>query len=192
MQQSANLTGQCLGHYRLIQRLGQGGFAEVYLAEHIHLKTQIAVKVLLTLLAEEAVETFRREAQTIARLRHPSIVQVHDFGITGNMAYLVMDYAPHGTLRHLHPKGSRLPLVTIVNYVKQVAEALQYAHEQRLIHRDVKPENILLGPRYEVLLSDFGIALIAHRSTSRSTQDVAGTIVYMAPEQNPRASTSGQ
>ncbi|SRR6266571_6458754 len=105
MQQSANLTGQCLGHYRLIQQLGQGGFAEVYLAEHIHLKTQIAVKVLLTHLTEEAVETFRREAQTLARLRHPSIVHVHDFGIAGDTAYLVMDYAPHGTLRHLHPKG---------------------------------------------------------------------------------------
>lgn len=183
MQQSANYTGQCLGHYRLIQRLGQGGFAEVYLGEHIHLKTQIAVKVLLTHLTEEAVETFRREAQTIARLRHPYIVQVHDFGIDGNTAYLVMDYAPHGTLRHHHPKGTRLPLATIVTYVKQVAEALQYAHEQRLIHRDVKPENMLLGTQHEVLLSDFGIALTAHSSTSQSTQNVAGTIVYMAPEQ---------
>lgn len=183
MQPSANLAGQCLGHYRLIQQLGQGGFAEVYLAEHIHLKTQIAVKVLLTHLTKEAVQTFRHEAQLLARLRHPSIVHVHDFGIAGDTAYLVMDYAPHGTLRHLHPKGSRLPLVTLVKYVKQVAEALQYAHEQRLIHRDVKPENMLLGPQHEVLLSDFGIALTAHRSTSRSTQDVAGTIVYMAPEQ---------
>ncbi len=183
MQQSANLAGQCLGHYRLIQRLGQGGFAEVYLGEHIHLKTQVAVKVLLTHLTEEAVETFRHEAQIIARLRHPYIVQVHDFGIAGDTAYLVMDYAPHGTLRHHHPKGSCLPLITVVTYVKQVAEALQYAHEQRLIHRDVKPENMLLGPQHEVLLSDFGIALTAHGSTSRSTHNVAGTIVYMAPEQ---------
>jgi serine/threonine protein kinase len=78
MQPSTNLAGQCLGHYRLIQQLGQGGFAEVYLAEHIHLKTQIAVKVLLTHPTEEAVETFCREAQTIAHLRHSSIVHVHD------------------------------------------------------------------------------------------------------------------
>ena len=183
MYQSSNYVNRRLGNYRLIQRLGRGGFAEVYLGEHIHLKTQVAVKVLLTHLTQEAVETFRSEAQTIARLRHPSIVQVHDFGIEDDTAYLVMDYAPHGTLRQHQPKGTCFPLVTVVSYVKQVAEALQYAHDQRLIHRDVKPENMLLGPRNEVLLSDFGIALIAHNSSSQNTQNIAGTIVYMAPEQ---------
>ena len=129
------------------------------------------------------METFRREAQIIARLRHPSIVQVHDFGIEDDTAYLVMDYAPHGTLRQQQPKGTVFPLATVVSYVKQVAEGLQYAHDQRLIHRDVKPENMLLGPRQEVLLSDFGIALTAHSSISQNTQNVAGTILYMAPEQ---------
>jgi len=183
MHHSSNLVNRRLGNYRLIQRLGRGGFAEVYLGEHIHLKTLVAVKVLLTQLTQETVETFRREAQTIARLRHPSIVQVHDFGIEDDTAYLVMDYAPHGTLRQRQPKGTVFPLVTVVSYVKQVAEGLQYAHEQRLIHRDVKPENMLLGPRQEVLLSDFGIALTAHSSFSQNTQNVAGTIVYMAPEQ---------
>ncbi len=183
MHHSSNLVNRRLGNYRLIQRLGSGGFAEVYLGEHIHLKTLVAVKVLLTQLTQETVETFRREAQTIARLRHPSIVQVHDFGIEDETAYLVMDYAPHGTLRQRQPKGTVFPLVTVVSYVKQVAEGLQYAHDQRLIHRDVKPENMLLGPRQEVLLSDFGIALTAHSSFSQNTQNVAGTIVYMAPEQ---------
>ncbi len=183
MQQSSNRVSQRLGNYHLLQQVGRGGFAEVYLGEHIHLKTQVAVKVLLNHLTQEAVEPFRREAQTIARLRHPSIVQIHDFGIEADTAYLVMDYAPHGTLRQLQPKGNGLPLVTVVTYVKQVAEALQYAHEQRLIHRDVKPENMLLGSRHEVLLSDFGIALAAHSSASQSTQNIAGTIVYMAPEQ---------
>ncbi len=183
MHHSSNLVNRRLGNYRLIQRLGRGGFAEVYLGEHIHLKTLVAVKVLLTQLTQETVETFRREAQTIARLRHPSIVQVHDFGIEDETAYLVMDYAPHGTLRQRQPKGTVFPLVTVVSYVKQVAEGLQYAHDQRLVHRDVKPENMLLGPRQEVLLSDFGIALTAHSSFSQNTQNVAGTIVYMAPEQ---------
>ena len=183
MNQGSNLVNRRLGNYRLIQRLGRGGFAEVYLGEHIHLKTLVAVKVLLTQLTEETVEMFRREAQTIARLRHPSIVQVHDFGIEDDTAYLVMDYAPHGTLRQHQPKGTIFPLVTVVSYVKQVAEGLQYAHDQRLIHRDVKPENMLLGPQQEVLLSDFGIALTAHSSFSQNTQNVAGTIVYMAPEQ---------
>src|SRR5215472_2962016 len=183
MQHSSNLVNRRLGNYRLIQRLGRGGFAEVYLGEHIHLKTLVAVKVLLTQLTQETVETFRREAQTIARLRHPSIVQVHDFGIEDDTAYLVMDYAPHGTLRQRQPKGTVFPLVAVVSYVKQVAEGLQYAHDQRLIHRDVKPENMLLGSRQEVLLSDFGIALTAHSSFSQNTQIVAGTITYMAPEQ---------
>ena len=183
MHQDSNLINRRLGNYFLTQRLGRGGFAEVYLGEHIHLKTQVAIKVLLTQLTQENVETFRREAQMIARLRHPSIVQVHDFGIENDTAYLVMDYAPHGTLRQHQPKGTAFPLTTIVSYVKQVAEGLQYAHDQRLIHRDVKPENMLVGLRQEVLLSDFGIALTAQSSFSQHTQHVAGTILYMAPEQ---------
>lgn len=183
MYQGSNLLNRRLGNYHLTQRLGKGGFAEVYLGEHIHLKTQVAIKVLLTQLTQESVETFRREAQMIARLRHPSIVQVHDFGIEDDTAYLVMDYAPHGTLRQHQPKGTVFPLASIVSYVRQVAEGLQYAHDQRLIHRDVKPENMLVGARQEILLSDFGIALTAHGSFSQHTQQVAGTILYMAPEQ---------
>lgn len=183
MQQGFNLINRRLGNYSLTQRLGKGGFAEVYLGEHIHLKTQVAIKVLLTQLTQETVETFRHEAQMIARLRHPSIVQVHDFGIEDDTAYLVMDYAPHGTLRQHQPKGTVFPLATIASSVKQVAEGLQYAHDQRLIHRDVKPENMLVGSRQEILLSDFGIALMAQNSFSQHTQQVAGTILYMAPEQ---------
>src|SRR5207237_1686469 len=125
--------GQQLGHYRLLRLLGQGGFADVYLAEHVHLETQVAVKVLSMRLTGENVEQFRTEARTVARLVHPHIVRVLDFGVEDGTPYLVMDYAPHGTLRQLHPKGTRLPLPTIVTYVKQVAEALQYAHDAKLI-----------------------------------------------------------
>jgi hypothetical protein len=94
-----------------------------------------------------------------------------------------MEYAPGGTLRQRHPRGEVVPLERIVRYVRQIAAALQYAHDQKVIHRDLKPENVLLGLRDEVLLSDFGIAVAAHRSESQPTQDVAGTIAYMAPEQ---------
>ena len=176
-------VGQQLGNYRLIHLLGEGGFAEVYLGEHIHLGTQAAIKVLRTQLAKDDIETFRNEARTIARLEHPNIVRVLDFGLEGSTPYLVMGYAVNGTLRQRHPKGTRLPLVTIVSYVNQLADALQYAHDEKLIHRDIKPENMLVGKRQEVLLSDFGIAVMAQSSRYQNPQDMAGTITYMAPEQ---------
>src|ERR1700719_4695675 len=131
-----NRIGQQLGNYRFIRLLGQGGFADVYLAEHIHLETQAAVKVLSTRLTSEHVEKFRTEARTIARLVHPHIVRVLDFGVEQDTPYLVMDYAPHGSLHRHHPRGKSLPLSTVVEYVKQIAGALQYAHEKRVIHRD--------------------------------------------------------
>lgn len=175
--------GQQLGNYSLIRLLGEGGFAEVYLGEHIYLKTQAAIKVLQMRLATEDREGFLEEARTIAGLKHPHIIRVLDFGIEASTPFLVMDYAPHGTLRQRHPKGVPLQLPTIVNYVKQVAPALQYAHERKLVHRDVKPENLLLGEDNEVLLSDFGIALVTQSSRYQNTQEVVGTAAYMAPEQ---------
>ena len=178
--------GQQLGNYRLIHLLGQGGFADVYLGEHIYLDTPAAIKVLHTQLASDEVGSFQAEARTIARLVNPHIVRVLDYGVDGTTPFLVMDFAPNGTLRKRHPRGVPLPLSTIVSYVTQLADALQYAHEQKVIHRDVKPENMLLGRRNEVLLSDFGIALVAQSSHYHSTQriqDLAGTISYMAPEQ---------
>ncbi len=179
----ADRSGQTLGHYRLARLLGQGGFAEVYLGEHIYLGTQAAIKLLHTQLAGEGTEAFRREARTIARLVHPHIVRVFDFGIEGETPYLVMDYAPNGTIRTRHPKGVVLPLPTILSYVKQTASALQYAHDEHFIHRDVKPGNLLVGRGQEILLGDFGTALLAQTSRSQSMQDVAGTASYMAPEQ---------
>ncbi|MGZ3628833.1 MAG: protein kinase domain-containing protein [Ktedonobacteraceae bacterium] len=176
-------VGKQLGNYRLARLIGQGGFAEVYLGEHIHLDTQAAIKVLYTKLAKDDSEAFRQEARTIARLVHPHIVRVLDFGVEGTTPFLVMDYAPGETLRELHPKGTRLSLETVVSYVKQIALALDYAHEQKVIHRDVKPENMLIGRNGEVLLSDFGIALITQSSRYESSLDMAGTIAYMAPEQ---------
>ena len=169
-------VGQRLGKYRLIRLLGRGGFAEVYLGEHLRLSTQAAVKVLYTRLANPTeVECFEKEAHTIAHLSHPHIVRVFDFDVQDDTPFLVMDYATGGTLRQRHPKGSILPLPAIISYVKQVADALLYAHDQRLIHRDVKPENMLLAQRNEVLLSDFGIATIAHHTSTQSTQAMAGT-----------------
>ncbi len=175
--------GQRLGNYHLVSLLGRGGFADVYLAEHVHLDTQAAVKVLHAQLTSEDVEQFRNEARIIVRLEHPHIVRVLEFGIENDIPFLVMNYAPNGTLRQRHPKETRLPLATILSYVKQIAPALQYAHFQKIVHRDVKPENMLLGRRNEILLTDFGIATVAHSTRSLSLQNEAGTTAYMAPEQ---------
>ena len=179
----ADRVGQQLGNYRLIHLLGRGHFAEVYLGEHIHLKTQAAIKVLHEQVEGNDLEGFLNEARTIARLHHPHIVRVLDFGVEDGTPFLVMDYAPGGNLRKLHPKGTGLPLETVVSYIKQVAEALQYAHDQKLIHRDIKPENLLLGPDNEVLLSDFGLAIITQSSHYQNIHETAGSIAYMAPEQ---------
>jgi predicted ATPase/class 3 adenylate cyclase/DNA-binding CsgD family transcriptional regulator len=179
----ADRIGEQLGNYRLKHILGRGNFADVYLGLHIHLNIEAAIKVLHGQLADDDVSGFLTEARTIAHLRHPHITRVLDFGVEGTTPFLVMDYAPNGNLRQRYPKGTQVPLDTVVSYVKQIADALQYAHRQRLIHRDIKPENMLLGRNHEVLLSDFGIAILAQQSRSQHGQDTAGTIAYMAPEQ---------
>lgn len=185
-------AGQQFGNYRLVRLLGEGGFAEVYLGEHVHLGTQAAIKVLTTKLTDEGIALFRDEARTMISLEHPHIVRVHDFGIEGRFPFIVMSYAPNGSLRQRHPKGTHLPLPTIVSYVIQLATALQYAHDRRLIHRDIKPDNILVGRNNELLLSDFGLAVVAQSTRYLNTADGSGTISYMAPEQiqgKPRAAS---
>jgi len=178
-----NHISQQLGNYQLVRHIGRGAFSDVYLGIHVHLKTPAAIKILHTELTSSDVEKFRTEARTIARLEHPHIVRVIDFGIEDHTPFLVMSFAPNGTLRQRYPKGTILSLATIISYVTQIADALQYAHNQKFIHRDIKPENMLLGRQNEVLLSDFGFVLIAQSSFSQSTKEMAGTIPYMAPEQ---------
>jgi serine/threonine protein kinase len=178
-------TGQQLGNYQLLRLLGRGGFAEVYLGEHIYLNTQAALKILNNPLSGHDNELFLREARTIARLIHPRIIRVLDFGIDRQTPYLIMDYVPNKSLRDQYSKGTRISLDKIVLYVKQIAEALQYAHDQGIIHRDVKPENILMKTDSELFLSDFGIAAVTHNSATLNLAGVvrAGTPPYMAPEQ---------
>ena len=173
---------QQLGNYRIIRHLSEGGYAEVYLGEHIHLKTLAAIKVLHAQLESRDLEAFRKEAQIVARLRHQNIVNIHDFDVKDGTPFLVMDYAPNGTLRQRHPKGSLLSPTTILPYLKQIGEALQYAHDEHLIHRDIKPENMLIGERNRILLSDFGIATVISANT-QAAREIVGTVSYMAPEQ---------
>ncbi len=182
-EHQANAVGQQLGKYRLQRLLGTGGFADVYLGEHLHLRTLTAIKILHTKLTNEEVDVFLQEGRSIARLSHPHIIRVFDFDVANMTPFLVMDYAPGGTLRQRHPKGSHVPLDAIISYVKQVADALQYAHNQRLVHRDMKPENMLIDQRGNILISDFGVAAVAHSTESQTVVELAGTLPYIAPEQ---------
>jgi serine/threonine protein kinase len=177
-----NQVGQHIDDYRLIRLIGTGSFSEVYLGEHIVDRTLVAVKMLNV--NQENWKEFVKEVGTTFRLKHPHIVNLLAFGMSPNeIPYLVMDYAPNGTLRQRHPKSTCLPLDTIVSYLSPLAQALQYAHDRRVIHRDVKPENVLIGQNGEILLSDFGIAVTAPIEQSLKTQNQGGTIPYMAPEQ---------
>src|SRR3984893_1934971 len=120
-------VGQQLGNYRIERLLGSGGFADVYLGKQVYLDSLAAIKLLKTNLAEGDIEDFRSEARTLVRLIHPHIVRILDFGLEGNTPFLVMDFAPNGTLRQRHQRGTRLPLGTVVGYVNEVASALQFA-----------------------------------------------------------------
>jgi predicted ATPase/DNA-binding CsgD family transcriptional regulator/tRNA A-37 threonylcarbamoyl transferase component Bud32 len=173
---------QQLGNYRLKQVLGKGAFADVYLGEHLYLNTPVAVKVLHSRLDSHTLDDFLTEARHTSHLVHPHIIRVFDFGLESDVPFLVMDYAPHGNLRQKYNAGSTLSLPTIVTYVLALASALQYTHDLHLIHRDLKPDNVLLGSKHEVLLSDFGLALFAHDREVFQARERFGTMSYMAPE----------
>ncbi|BCL83561.1 serine/threonine protein kinase [Ktedonobacteria bacterium brp13] len=176
-------TGQRFGNYRLMHLVGRGGFADVYLGEHVYLKTQAAVKVLTARFAEEEIAQFRNEARLIMGMDHPHIIRILEFGMQGKVPFLVMPYASQGSLRSIYPKGSCLQLHQVVSYVGQVSSALQYIHDRKFIHRDVKPENMLVTQGNAIALSDFGIAVMAHSERSlRQTEHIGGTGIYMAPE----------
>lgn len=183
--------GQRFGDYVLTKYLGGGGFADVYLGQHVYLHTEehpvkAAVKVLKGEFTAKEIAELRNEAQTIARLKHPQIVPIITFSVAKikaqDIPFLVMDHAPHGSLDMHHPRGIKLPLATLVSYVKQLAQALQHAHDHKVVHRDIKPANFLLGRDEEILLSDFGIAVIVHRTRSWEEQKLIGTWSYAAPE----------
>jgi serine/threonine protein kinase len=184
--------GQQVGNYAISQLLGSGGYANVYLGRNIHANNMVvAVKILQGGFGREDARKFLNEAQTLADLKHPHIIRIRDYGtIEEQVPYLIMDYAPHGTLRQKHRSGSQVPLPVVVRYTTQIADALQYAHNQGKIHRDVKPENMLLETSDRILLSDFGLVETAQKSMSLTQSNkavmmnkAAGTPLYMPPEQ---------
>jgi serine/threonine protein kinase len=175
---------QYLGNYRLVRLLGAGRSGEVYLGEHVMLTMRAAIKVLHPRFTTQEITRFFREAKAISRLEHPQIVRIYDCDVTAEgRPFLMLEYAPGGTLRDRHPAGIPLPLTIIQAHLQQIAQALHYAHARSLMHRDVKPENILIGTHGQLLLADFGFALLSHHSSRLPLQELAGTVAYMAPEQ---------
>jgi serine/threonine-protein kinase len=183
-----DLSGRRIGDYQLLRRLGRGGMAEVYLAEQLSLKRQVAFKVLKSSLAgdDAYVRRFHHEAQSAARLIHANIVQIHEVGCIGGIHYIAQEYVPGQNLKQLLARRGRgLELSLAVSILRQVAAALHRASEQNIIHRDIKPENILLSPTGEVKVADFGLARIASSEAMNLTQVgiTMGTPLFMSPEQ---------
>jgi len=178
-------SGQQIGNYRLIRCLGSGGFASVYLGQHVRIATQQAAIKLLHI-SDVDTKKFEQEAETTAALVHPHIIRLFDFDVHDRMPFLVIDYAPGGSLRSRHLEGTQVPLPTVVQYVQEIAKALEYAHGKNVIHRDIKPDNILIGGQGELRLSDFGIAVLSQtgRTTLAASSGIGGTAYYMAPEQS--------
>src|SRR5579859_5662631 len=124
-----NRIGQQFGNYQVKRFLGRGGFADVYLAEHIHLKAQVAIKFMQSQIPFQFQQSFLNEAKTIVMLKHPHVLRVLDFSFEETTPFLVMDYAPMGTLRDRYPNGTRVPLPMVLSYAQQIGSALQYAHD---------------------------------------------------------------
>src|SRR5918997_2405253 len=172
--------------YRLVRPLGSGGMADVFLAHDSILDRDVALKVMSTRYAsdEEFVERFKREAQSAAALSHPNIVSIFDRGEAEDRTYYIaMEYLSGGTLKDRILKGGALPARTSVAVALQIAEALRAAHERDVVHRDIKPHNILITGTGDVKVTDFGIARAASSSTMTRTGHILGTAHYISPEQ---------
>ena len=174
------------GRYDIVRPLGSGGMGEVLLARDQILERDVALKVLRRQYAgdSEFAERFKREAKNAAALSHPNIVQVYDRGETEDgAAYIAMEFVPDGTLKDKILQDGPLDAAVAASIGSQVAEALGAAHERGVIHRDVKPQNVLLTARGDAKVGDFGIARATSAVTISQTGSVMGTAAYMSPEQ---------
>jgi len=197
-------VGQQIDQYRIVRHIARGGMADVYLAEDVDLKRKVALKIMLDTLAvdDQFVQRFRREAQIVARLDHPNIVQIYTVGMmpaqprAAPRPYLAMQYIEGGSLRdklqQLAQRGKLLTAEQSLNITRQIAEALAMAHQAEVIHRDLKPGNVLIRPDGKPVLVDLGIAVAADVSRLTQTGSIIGTPHYMSPEQVKGAPLDGR
>ena len=180
-----DLAGRKVGNYEIKERLGAGGMAVVYRAVQQPLSREVALKALMPALVEDQgfQQRFELEARTLARLEHPNILPIYDFGVAGEVVFITMPLIRGGTLRDVLDRGP-LDGATTWRYLREVGLGLQYAHDAGIIHRDLKPNNVLLHPDGRAVLADFGLARSAHEDIRLTTAGFAlGTPGYMAPEQ---------
>jgi len=180
-----DITGTLFAdRYRLERKLGSGGMADVWLAEDQELGRHVAVKILHERYAndEQFVERFRREATHAAGLSHPNIVSIYDRGVAGGSYYIVMEYIEGRTLKELIVTRGPCPVPVAISYTRQILAALRYAHKNGIIHRDIKPHNVLVDREGRVKVADFGIAR-AGASEMTEAGSIVGTAQYLSPEQ---------
>jgi serine/threonine-protein kinase len=182
--------GFFLGKYRLLSHLGTGGMSSVYLAEHVVMRRLVAIKVLPQARLEDSsyLQRFHREAQAVAALDHPNIVRAYDVDQEGKMHFLVMEYVPGLSLQDMVVQQGPLGYVATAEYVRQAADGLQAAHDNGVIHRDIKPGNLLLDDKGVIKLLDLGLARMIDETEQNSLtiqhdEKVLGTADYLAPEQ---------
>lgn len=190
-----NLTGRLFGAYEIAAPLGEGGMAAVYKAYQPAMKRFVAVKVLSRKLAEssEFTNRFQREAIMLAQLQHPHILPVFDYGQVDGYSYIVMPFLQNGTLAELL-ETRRRSLTEIYQIMTQIGGALGYAHARGMIHRDVKPSNVLIDEQGNCLLTDFGLARMVEASSDMLTSAgaIMGTPAYMSPEQGKGDTLDGR
>src|SRR6201996_4025558 len=172
------------GRYRVVRRLGTGGMAEVFLAEDQQLGRKVALKLLHRRFAEDPgfVERFRREAQAAAGLQHPNVVSVYDRGAYDGTYYIAMEYLPGRTLKQLIRDDAPLDPVRAIDITIQILKAARFAHRRGVIHRDLKPHNVIVDESDHAKVTDFGIAR-AGASDMTETGSIMGTAQYLSPEQ---------
>ncbi len=197
-QPAASLEGQHLGKYRLVRKIGAGNMATVYLARDPFIDREVAIKVAHRAgdqppeQAQRQRQLFFNEAQTAGMLRHPHIIAIYDAGSEDGLYFIVMEYVPDGHTLDEHTKpGQLLPLAQVINLLYQCALALDYAHRRGVVHRDIKPRNILVGAAMEAKIADFGVA-VAGKDTARDVDEWVGSPLYMSPEQIRLEPPTGQ
>jgi tRNA A-37 threonylcarbamoyl transferase component Bud32 len=182
-QESHELSGQQIGQYTVGEIIGRGGMATVYKAQQTSIGRTVAIKVMPTQFLSDPnfLGRFKREVEVIAQLQHPRILPVYDYGDYHGRPYIVMAYLDGGTLTERIKQGP-MPLEEVTRIVGQIADALDFAHGEEIIHRDFKPSNVLLDRRGNAYLADFGIAKVSEATVQLTGSGIIGTPAYMAPE----------